>query len=383
MKPGLRSELRDSAKKEERIYGNNDTKIVSQMENPENVSASLHFSGEEIEEKAKNKVISVNTSTAKQEAIQEMTKNKNSPDVKQDSQKSDTQLRSLSLRERLKPYNCTKLKKLKNKARQCSISGGKQYATKFYIIDAPDTGKQKLRNTNTMETNKPIVLVTGGVHGTEPAGMLAASEIYKQWVPRKGHLVVIPVINVCGARKHSRYLKCSKETATSSQSMPDKNSQGQNSNDPVQVDDLNRDFPPNEMPKSDFANDIWDLVSLIRPNVFLDLHEGWGFYVQLKDNPHNRLVGNTRFSKGSSVIAAPNALKVAEAMVDEVNKGVKDEKHKFLLSTPPVEEGLAMHLYQSFGTISMVQETTVKGQPLELRASQHVSISFELYCTAI
>ena len=245
----------------------------------------------------------------------------------------------------MRGYGCTRLKRGRaHSVLQCALA----HQTKFYII-----GNLK----------KPVdktVFILGGVHGTERAGMLAASHIRKNWHPSHGVLVVLPIANVCGAHRHSRYFSCGgmrRLNQTQSQGRPD---------------DLNRNFPIQGEPITSLGQSIWELMTTLQPSLFMDLHEGWGFYAQLKDNAHDRLVGSNNFSKGSSVIASPNALGLANRLVNEINKNIGAKSRKFLVSSPPIEGGLALKLYKEYGSAALVLETTIKGQPLELRASQHL-----------
>lgn len=184
-------------------------------------------------------------------------------------------------------------------------------------------------------------------------------------------------------------------------------------------DDLNRDFPEDvgEAPRSALARHIWELCARLRPKLFLDLHEGWGFYRQLnhlkgaqgskggkggkggrgaaaakgaaaaagagsgtgtgtktgaQEPSASALVGNPKFSKGSSVIATENALDMAQVMVDLVNANVKEKAHRFEVLSPPIAGGLAKRLYLAFGTQAFVLETTQQNQTPEKRVAQHL-----------
>ena len=57
---------------------------------------------------------------------------------------------------------------------------GKTWETPIYVNDSGSSG--------------PTVIVTGGVHGNEPAGASAAEQI-RHWPIRSGKLIVIPRLN--------------------------------------------------------------------------------------------------------------------------------------------------------------------------------------------
>jgi len=205
-----------------------------------------------------------------------------------------------------------------------------------------------------MKEDGPVVLIVGGVHGNEGAGTVSARHVRRHWRPSKGRLVVASRVNPVGVKNNHRLIANAKDNK-----------------------DLNRNFPDNikSPPIGEIASSIWEMVEIFKPHVFFDLHEGWGFYKMLKDNPHEKLVGNKQFSKGSSVIATPEAAPLAQKMLDAVNsKLVSDKQKEFLLITPPVKNGLANRVSKAFGTLSIVQETTTKNQPLELRVRQQLML---------
>ena len=147
-----------------------------------------------------------------------------------------------------------------------------------------------------------------------------------------------------------------------------------------QRDDLNRDFPddPRQAPTTILARELWILVEQIRPMLFLDLHEGWGFHGELtqrsKDAEPDKLVHNPNFSKGSSVISTMNGVALANIMAEAVNKHIKEKPRKFQVLTPPIAGGLARRVHNAFGTRSFVLETTQLNQSLEKRVLQHLQM---------
>ena len=201
-----------------------------------------------------------------------------------------------------------------------------------------------------------IALIIGGVHGNEPSGSVAATHIQRNWIPKRGTFVVIDRANIIGLSHSTRYIRGARD--------------GEN--------DLNRNFPQDDLtaPKGPLAKEIWTLASILRPDVLFDLHEGWGFYAQLKDNPHEKLVGAKKFSKGSSIICTEKAAPLAQFMIDEINESIPRNDRKFWMITPPISGGLAMRLATTFGTLALVTETTSRSgsQSLTMRAKQQLAL---------
>jgi len=71
------------------------------------------------------------------------------------------------------------------------LAAGTQWANPYYIVDSGAPG--------------PTLLVTGGVHGNEPAGYRAAEQI-RHWSIERGRLIVLPRINVSGIESNSRWI---------------------------------------------------------------------------------------------------------------------------------------------------------------------------------
>ena len=102
------------------------------------------------------------------------------------------------------------------------------------------------------ENPGPTVLVTGGVHGDEPAGWHAAHQLVELEV-ENGEMVIIPEVNKEAIHKESHTYK------------------GGN---------LNRHFPIGEEPKSELAQELWREVVDIQPDLFIDLHSSKGILTE-------------------------------------------------------------------------------------------------------
>jgi len=215
----------------------------------------------------------------------------------------------------------------------------------FYVIEP------FLKEGATRSNCYPIVLVAAGVHPNERAGIVAARFIRKNWTLKKARLVVFERLNPKGVGK-GRYIPKVDEKER----------------------DLNRNFPKSGLVGA-LAHSIWAAVSRIKPHVFIDLHEGWGFYNRLKENKGGPLVGNPRFSKGSTVISTEIASPVAKFVINRVNDlTVDDATKRFLNIVPPIDTGLASMIDRSMKSLVMVVETTSKSQALLLRGKQQLIV---------
>jgi len=242
-------------------------------------------------------------------------------------------------------YNCVPSSQA-NQALRCIFLSGTKYETTFYIVNSEDIGS-------------PLALVIGGVHGSEPAGFTAAG-IIKDWRLRRGRLIIFDKMNAVGIKNKLRYIGGKDKM------------------------DLNRLYPaaPEKQPDFIIASSMWELCEFMKPRLFLDLHEGWGFYGKLisqfgESHPDN-LVSNKKFSKGSSVIASANALDLGRVMAQQVNQYIEEPTEKFPVLTPPIDGGLAQRLFNTFGTRSIVTETTKLDQKLEKRVTQHLNMTYAL-----
>ncbi len=205
------------------------------------------------------------------------------------------------------------------------IAEGTVWETPFYVTDTGIMG--------------PVVLITGGIHGNEPAGFHAADQIVN-WKINNGKLIVIPRVNVLGIRLNSRYLPLMRNR------------------------DLNRNFPrkDDKTVKGELANHVWDFICDLNPDWHIDLHESVNFRRQ--DGKRS----------GNSIIyyPVPGMKDIVTAMLDVANSTVSDSNREFVLLKYPTDGILARACGEQLGINAMILETTRKqGQPLELRIKQH------------
>lgn len=214
-----------------------------------------------------------------------------------------------------------------NTRTQGTIAPEAPWQTDYFIQDSGQAG--------------PTVLITGGIHGNEPAGAIAADQI-RHWPIRRGKIIVVPRANSKSLHAESRYT-------------PDVDKKERN---------LNRDFPragEDESPRGDLAAALWQFAQRRKPDWVLDLHEGFDVHQR---NPK---------SVGGSLIVHPNEEtdSAATLMLEAINRTIDDEKDRFVRLGPPVNGSLARAAAEHLGASAMIVETAKKDQPISRRVRQH------------
>jgi succinylglutamate desuccinylase len=190
----------------------------------------------------------------------------------------------------------------------------------------------------------PTVLVVGGIHGNEPAPPHAVRALERVQV-RRGRLLLVAEANRQALATRSRFTPGDRFV------------------------DLNRSFPiaSQPAPRGVLATALWRVLERNAPDWVIDVHEGYDF--------HSR---NSK-SVGSSVTYVPHARvgvcsgRLARQLVDGINSTIDDPAKKFVLLAPGPEGSFARSATEARGIPSLVLETT-RGQPLELRVSQHEAL---------
>jgi len=210
------------------------------------------------------------------------------------------------------------------------IGSGQPWETEWFSVEGKEPG--------------PTVLITGGIHGNEPAGSHAADQI-RHWPIERGRLIVVPRVNRAGLKAGTRWLP--------------------EFRDDEGLRDLNRNFPKAERTEAmtPLARALWEFLKEQKPDLVVDLHEGFDFHIS---NPK---------SVGSSIIfsASQKRTKLGRQMLAAVNTTVTDGKRKFelLSKSGAVQGSLVRAATDSLGIDAFILETTYKGQPISLRARQH------------
>ena len=211
---------------------------------------------------------------------------------------------------------------------RCSglIAPGQPHQTRWYCIDS--------------EVSGPTVVITGGIHGDEPAGHRAADQI-RDWSVRSGRMYVIPRCNIQAISIGSRRFPGIK------------GDEG----------DLNRHFARSggeTGPTSELADDLWEFIASCAPAALLDLHEGYGF----------RSAGSK--SVGSSIITHRDVDHEHQSrMLEHVNTQDKAPEHPFVPLRSAVNGSLVRAVAEVLRIEAHILETTTSGQPLSRRTRQH------------
>lgn len=186
-----------------------------------------------------------------------------------------------------------------------------KYATEMYIISSGVPG--------------PTVLITGGVHGNEKAGYMAADQVKNTRIS-KGTLLVIPYANKLADNNNSRAIKGEK--------------------------DLNRAFPTSKssQPSYPLARAIYDVARQYKVNWVMDMHEGYGYSAS----------GSS--SVGQSLIYYPGSActTMAKKILSTVNAGINVSSHRFKALRYPVAGSLARSTAQYLGANSFIFETCTR-----------------------
>ncbi|MFM7242843.1 MAG: succinylglutamate desuccinylase/aspartoacylase family protein [Planctomycetaceae bacterium] len=187
----------------------------------------------------------------------------------------------------------------------------------------------------------PTVMVTGGVHGNEPAGAAAANQI-RTWSITKGTLIVVPF--------------CAPQALDA------------NTREIAGEGNLNRNFPgvgaPITATTGSTATALWAFARQVMPGWHIDMHEGIG------------IAGDeASTSVGSSIIHMNESVTNSQVtkMLSAVNAGITDPTKKFsdLGSTGPIDTSFARASVAHLGARGMIVETTSTDQVLSLRVNQH------------
>ena len=148
------------------------------------------------------------------------------------------------------------------------------------------------------------IFILGGIQGDEPGGFLSADS-YPNIVLEKGNLIVIPRANFHSIITNNRGNK----------------------------GDMNRKFDK-EKPK-DVEDKIVEIIKtyMKQSDVFLNLHDGWGFYSDTYIGPgrNPKRFGQSIIADASKYFNGKDTLyleKVAREVLVNINEKIKNPKHK-------------------------------------------------------
>ncbi len=209
------------------------------------------------------------------------------------------------------------------------LAEGTPFETPAYIHDTGEPG--------------PTVVITAGIHGDEPASVIAADQI-RHWPLATGRLVVVPRVNrpALGAGKR------------------------RTPGDPAELSDVNRNFTRTEEvdklePRGPLATAVWALVKEEQPDWLLDLHEGTDVHLRKKS------------SVGRSIIAPSTEEidRVVASMLTAVNTTVSGPEVRFVRLTKPKDGSLARAAHDRLSVRAMIVESAKRGFAKSTRAREH------------
>lgn len=195
------------------------------------------------------------------------------------------------------------------------------------------------------QADGPTILVTGGVHGDEPAGWHAAHHLTNFNV-HSGEVIIIPEVNKEAIKKESHFY-----------------SDG----------NLNRHFPPDEEVESDLAKALWEKVTEVDPDVFIDLHSSKGI-----------LMGSDS-GIGQAVFHTPNDFRFSLAKrLEQFNAEVivpsdYGREYYFVRGITKANGSMLYHKLSSEWEIpTYLIETTRKGTDVETRTKWEAQVAYQI-----
>ena len=188
-----------------------------------------------------------------------------------------------------------------------------------------------------LESNNPgpCILIVGGIHGDEPAGVQACSELAENLIPPRGQLILIPVANPPALTAQKRFFPSDS--------------------------DLNRAFG-SEAAKGNtvgLRDALWSLLIARKVDWVIDLHEARGFYREGENTVGQTLI----FSP------APETADLVMKILDGINRQL-DSDLAFTYLSPPKSGSLVQEAYEQLDIPGLIVETS-KEQELATRVAQH------------
>jgi len=218
------------------------------------------------------------------------------------------------------------------KAEVLPLAAGTEWATDLHIRRSGEPG--------------PVLMIVGGVHGNETAGIRAATKIVEYPILR-GTLLVLPKANRKAIQTRTRV--------------------EQNGGS-----DLNRDFPlvagkegREASTNKILVEEILRVIREYKVEWIVDLHES-----------KNYSLAKEKSAVGHSVIYTPSkcesAKELAQKIIDTINKGIDVPEQKWILRRPPVLGSLTRSGATLCDAHTMIVETCQKDN-LEQRVAYHLS----------
>jgi len=209
-----------------------------------------------------------------------------------------------------------------------------EWETLLYKISSPNEG--------------PTVMVIGGIHGNEPAGFKAVSEM-TSWAVDRGTLLLLPRANEPAIAERTRSA-------------------------PQDGLDLNRSFPGNAngVGTEVMASVIFSVIQEFEPDWVIDLHEASNFERKVPGSLGQTFI----YPRGADSLDIVQELKTA------VNRTIINEEHHFLILRGGTT-GTLINALNASGYEALIVETVTK-MPMEERIDfHHQVVSSLLYLLEI
>jgi hypothetical protein len=179
------------------------------------------------------------------------------------------------------------------------------------------------------------ICLIGGVHGNERAGPIILQELvdnkYFESIKKEIFIRVIPCVNEFGFKFNTRY---------------------QNN---IFHPDINRNYVNNGLCR--ISRQIIELTREM--NLVVDFHEGWGFH---RFQPS---------SLGSTLTVTKNITDLGKKIIDNINKGIKEDKYKFMLLYDICDIKTTLACYLSNKKFILVETSGQNDiQPIGVRTEQ-------------
>lgn len=165
----------------------------------------------------------------------------------------------------------------------------------------------------------PTIIITGGIHGNEPAGYRAAERLLDYQVD-KGTVYIFPQVNKIGINNTERLFKDGK--------------------------DLNRSFlAKEELPSVQLADQLLAFIENKEVNLVLDLHES------------KKCAKIDKNHVGQTLITSDHFWFTAREVAEEINQTIAKDEHKFRAEISPVTGSLVWAVSKELDIPGVTVET--------------------------
>jgi len=183
----------------------------------------------------------------------------------------------------------------------------------------------------------PTIIITGGIHGDEPAGSLAAKKL-TNFTPNKGKLFIFPAINKEGLAVNNRYYE--------------------------NEIDLNRSFPGDEK---------GNIGEKLTASLFKFINEKADMVIDLHESKYYAKENSEYF--GQSIIAGKldRSILISMNVVSKANEEIENNLEEFIINSYPAKNSLVWAVDKYIKIPSFMIETS-KQMELAKRVNYHIQI---------